>query len=217
MKKRRSADCFLRVGSDGWRCIRDELHRFHLGDRSLFCQVKLILEDPSSPLASDECPLLMSSGTSPCTGIAEYIFNGCELSGLHLRRALEICKRPWSLTLPRGDGNGCRFVRSLCHLTQYIRSCPLFPVQWRSIELPAPMESGGDATPCKVTTEDLGIFFITSLHHVLLQGGFKKLVRKSRYAPAGASLCRGLRWFRGDFGGHRSKPCGWGNSAGELA
>ena len=84
VKKRRGADCFLRVGRDGWQCIRDELQRFHLGERSLFCQVQLVLEDPS-PLASDECPLLMGSGTSPSTGIAECIFNGCELSGLPRR------------------------------------------------------------------------------------------------------------------------------------
>ena len=49
----------------------------------------------------------------------------------------------------------------------------------------------------------------------MLQGGFKKLVRKNpRKARAGASLCRGLRWFRRDFGSHRSKLRGWCNSAG---
>ena len=82
---------------------------------------------------------------------------------------------------------------------------------------PQPRGSDGDVTPCKVTREDFGLF-LTSFHHALLQGGFKQLVR---YVPgkarAGAILCRGLRRFRGDFGGHRSKPRGWGNSAGELA
>ena len=46
---------------------------------SLLSEVKLDLEDPS-PLELDECPLLMGSGTSPSTGIAENLFTGYGLS-----------------------------------------------------------------------------------------------------------------------------------------
>ena len=41
----------------------------------------------------------------------------------------ELRKRPWSLRVPSVDGDGGRFARSPCHLTRYMKHCPLFPVQ----------------------------------------------------------------------------------------
>ena len=50
----------------------------------------------------------------------------------------DVRMRPWPLRRPRGDGNGGRFVRSLClPVTPYNRHCPLVPVQQQSTELPA--------------------------------------------------------------------------------
>ena len=47
----------------------------------------------------------------------------------------------------------------------------------------------GDVTPRKDTRKDLGLFFLTFVHHVVLQGGFKKLVRYIPERPGREPAC----------------------------
>ena len=79
----------------------------------------------------------------------------------------------------------------------YNRRCPLFPLYSDGplSSRPQPRGSDGDVTPRKDTREDLGPSFLTSVHHVVLQGGFNVSLPK-------------MQQDQGDFGSRRSKPHG---------
>ena len=68
------------------------------------------------------------------------------------------------------------------------------------------MESGGEAIPCK---ETIRIFLNFPAPRTVAGWLCEAGALFPKKALAGASLCRGLRWFRGDFGCHSSKLRGW--------
>ena len=77
--------------------------------------------------------------------------------------ALELYERPWFPSRSRGkDGDGC--APSMCLLFVLLQTlsplCPCTDMCSRRSSGPQPMGSGGDATPCKVTREDRGLYLL---------------------------------------------------------
>ena len=76
---------------------------------------------------------------------------------------LELYKRPWfPIEEPRGKWRLLRFLVVPLRLTSdVVPLCPCTALYSRRSSRPQPMESGGDATPCKVTREDRRLYFLT--------------------------------------------------------
>ena len=119
---------------------------------------------------------------------------------------------PWPLPRSRGHGNGCASSLPLF----FLRSTPgILPWSLYSdgplSSWPQPLEA---ETPLPAKTQ--GRTLDRPFNFYPARSVARKCAPHPQKAHAGASLCRGLWWFRGGFGSHRSKPHGWGNSAGEL-
>ena len=118
---------------------------------------------PQTPFSPFGVEALTCKGTWGCGVVRSFLlvrarYCGGYWYGIFLEYVLMLSSPLAKAPGPRieGDGHGGRFVRSPCLcLTQYVRHCPLVPVQPQTVELPPqPRESGGDATPRKDTRQD---------------------------------------------------------------
>ena len=88
-----------------------------------------------------------------------------------------------------GDGDGCA-SSLLLFPAQYNKRCPLLPVQRRSAELPA-TTVGEWRRRHSLRRHKGGLWTVLLIfvHHVVLQGGFKKLVRNIPERPEREPAC----------------------------
>ena len=101
-------------------------------------------------------------------GVLLYCVSGIRALQARLLALPEVCKRPWPLWRPRGDGNAGRFV-PLALPSCVARSAPVVrrtsdAVPFWSLysdgplsSRPQPLGSVGDDTPCEDTREDVGL------------------------------------------------------------
>ena len=99
-----------------------------------------------------------------------------------------------ALGLSGGGGEMAMAVAASARLAFFLR-CTTDVVPWSLCSdsllssRPQPKGSDGDVTPRKDTREDLGLSPFTFVHHVVLQGGFKKLVRYIPERPGWEPAC----------------------------
>ena len=117
-------------------------------------------------------PVFLRDGEPIWTGLFFGLLAGTRLLWVHGHCRVEVSKGPRPA---RGRGDTPRWwlmAGSAACCMQYMRHCPLFPVQSQSEELPATTEgewrrrhsSQGRTSDC----------ILNSRHHVLLQGGFSR-------------------------------------------